>query len=633
MALPVLLFCVALLASPDATGQDELEPPEISWRKGPRSLKVRVVPAEGSHLNSALPLLLTLDDGSYFTVRWTEPLGPDPVEGLVRLPRVAGPDSDGWTLEVSGGVCNDDASICLAWHAAAEIPLRGARGGRLVASPGPPPRTAPEAPEPPTTTTVDRPPPSSLHPGAAWLKAGHDGGVEAAFAAAQSSGRNLLIDFHAQWCPPCDRLRDEFLTDPRRFPLLAGFVLLSADADDPATFDLKDRHHVGGYPTVLVLDPQGRELDRVLGYDGQADRLATRLEGLREATGWDEPPAAAAPIERLRRLVAADRLDEAAELVQEMDPPAREAFAGDYDALSLVLAAVLGRSPEAAAGLAVDLADSAPTPGLTAAHAEAAAQTLEELGRADEAAALRMVFAERLDAVLGSRTPVEVVLSADEASLEVSAPFQSPESLDDRATAAWYRAKWAEPEAARALRVEGAGALAIAIVLDRASHAPLIHRPPAEVRIALSLPTDLVDADDARTLSDNPGRVHDLVDLLDAAGLPDVSEPLYRAMTDRFPDAFTWHYALAGFLMDHRAGEGAIAAARAAWENSYGDNRLRAAKRLAERLHAVGEHQEALSVVEEALAVPPPDQEDVRTHRYRAALEALRDGWLAVEPR
>lgn len=626
LALPLLLF-VALVVGPEARAETDLEPPEICWRKGPRALGVRVTAVGGSHLNPSLPLLLSLDDGTYYKVGWTEPVKGD--EAIVHLPRVAGEGSDGWTLELSGGVCNDDKSICLAFHAEAEVPARGQRRGRLTAEPGPPPRAEVELP----AKLPEADPSKAPHPGATWFHAGAEPGVDAAFTEAQASDRNLLVDFYAAWCPPCDRLRDEFLSDPRRHRLLAGFVLLKADADHAASFDLKDRYRIGGYPTVLVLDPEGLELDRILGYDGQADRLAERLEGLREASGWEEIPADAEPIDVLRRLVAADRIDEATDLLLAMDPRPAVAFAGDYAALELVHAGLEDQPPETTLEVTLALADAAPSPGLAASWADSTARALDELERSEQAAALRLEFEARLSAVLGSRAGVEATVSQDGSTLSVAAPFQRPDALDDLATAAWYRGKWAEPEAAKALRVEGAAALAAAIRIDELSRGPLVHAPPAEVRFELTLPDALVDGPGRDSLARHEGRVHDLVDLLDAAELPDVSEPIYRAMVERFPDGFTWHYALAGFLRDQRGGEGAIGPARAALLTSYGDNRLRAARRLAELLRADEQIDEALAVVDEALAAPAPEQENVRTWRYRTALEELRGALTGSEPR
>lgn len=130
--LPVLLLCASTLLASEVRAQQELEPPEVCWRKAPRALGVRVTPAAETHLDPSQPLRLTLDDGTFYTVRWTEPVEGDPE--TVHLPRVAGEGSAGWILEVSGGVCNDNGSVCLTFHATLEVPARGRRRGRRTAA-------------------------------------------------------------------------------------------------------------------------------------------------------------------------------------------------------------------------------------------------------------------------------------------------------------------------------------------------------------------------------------------------------------------------------------------------------------------------------------------------------------------
>ena len=65
----------------------------------------------------------------------------------------------------------------------------------------------------------------------------------------------------------------------------------------------------------------------------------------------------------------------------------------------------------------------------------------------------------------------------------------------------------------------------------------------------------------------------------------------------------------------------ALPAARQALSFAYGDNKLRAARRVAELL---GPSDEAITVINDALSAPEPEQEHVRTWRYREALATLR---------
>jgi thiol-disulfide isomerase/thioredoxin len=94
--------------------------------------------------------------------------------------------------------------------------------------------------------------------------------AEAAFARAKASGKQVLLDFSAVWCPPCNQLAEEVLEAQPRVPELDGFEIAVVDVDHPSSFALKDRYGVTGYPTVVVTDPEGEERTRSLGYLNRA---------------------------------------------------------------------------------------------------------------------------------------------------------------------------------------------------------------------------------------------------------------------------------------------------------------------------------------------------------------------------
>lgn len=139
------------------------------------------------------------------------------------------------------------------------------------------------------------------------------GDVAAASAEAAQSGRRVLIDFGAVWCPPCNLMSAQILDDPADRGALAPFVVVKVDVDDPASWPLKDRYQIGGYPTVIVATPAGEELERLVGYPGEAQMLAW----LSAAASPAERPAAlesATPAQaaaEAHRLAAQDRPEEA----------------------------------------------------------------------------------------------------------------------------------------------------------------------------------------------------------------------------------------------------------------------------------------------------------------------------------
>lgn len=97
---------------------------------------------------------------------------------------------------------------------------------------------------------------------------------EEAVAEAKASGRPILVDFGAVWCPPCNRLSAEVLHAQPRPAQVDAFVLAEVDVDDPSANGLKDRFAVGGYPTLVAVQPDGTELGRLVGYPGPSETVA-----------------------------------------------------------------------------------------------------------------------------------------------------------------------------------------------------------------------------------------------------------------------------------------------------------------------------------------------------------------------
>lgn len=119
---------------------------------------------------------------------------------------------------------------------------------------------------------VDLPgPPPAPKPGVAadgtitsavpWI----DGPLEVALEQARQDGKQVLIDFGAYWCPPCQKLDEEVFTDPAVGSFIEQrFVPLHIEADVGEGEDLARRFHVQALPTLLVLDADGHERGRIV---------------------------------------------------------------------------------------------------------------------------------------------------------------------------------------------------------------------------------------------------------------------------------------------------------------------------------------------------------------------------------
>ncbi|MBC8095435.1 MAG: thioredoxin family protein [Akkermansiaceae bacterium] len=113
-------------------------------------------------------------------------------------------------------------------------------------------------------------------------------------AKARAENKLLFVEFTgSDWCPPCKALHKnvlatgEFMSFARR-----NLVLLEVDfprrkpqsaALKAANKALNRKFNVEGYPTVIVLSPEGKELKKSVGYSGQdAKTYIAQLAKLRK---------------------------------------------------------------------------------------------------------------------------------------------------------------------------------------------------------------------------------------------------------------------------------------------------------------------------------------------------------------
>ncbi|NUN69150.1 MAG: protein-disulfide reductase DsbD [Bacteroidetes bacterium] len=99
---------------------------------------------------------------------------------------------------------------------------------------------------------------------------------EAAYEQSLKANDVMVIDFYADWCIPCKELDALTFSDPSVIDASRRFTMYKADltrSDDPATEALTKRFAIKGVPTILIIDANGAERDRITGFVDAAEFL------------------------------------------------------------------------------------------------------------------------------------------------------------------------------------------------------------------------------------------------------------------------------------------------------------------------------------------------------------------------
>jgi len=101
---------------------------------------------------------------------------------------------------------------------------------------------------------------------------------------ARQTGRPILMDFFANWCPPCLELDQFTFSQPQVRETAKKFIMVKIDCsvDDANCQKATERYEVVGWPTVLFLKSTGEPIEDVKLVGGFADK-EKMLQLMREA--------------------------------------------------------------------------------------------------------------------------------------------------------------------------------------------------------------------------------------------------------------------------------------------------------------------------------------------------------------
>jgi thiol-disulfide isomerase/thioredoxin len=111
-------------------------------------------------------------------------------------------------------------------------------------------------------------PPAMIAPAKAeiaWVRPAAMTDVDRAFEQAKANKQPVFLYWAAAWCPPCNQVKSTIFTRPDFIEKSRSFVPVYVDGDTPSGQALGKRFSVGGYPTMVLLRPDGTEITRLAG--------------------------------------------------------------------------------------------------------------------------------------------------------------------------------------------------------------------------------------------------------------------------------------------------------------------------------------------------------------------------------
>ncbi len=157
------------------------------------------------------------------------------------------------------------------------------------------------------------------------------GSMQDALTLAQKHKKPLLVYWGAVWCPPCNELKAHIFSHPDFAAITAPMIRVFLNGDQDEAQSWGEKLHASGYPTILLLSPEGKEFLRIansLSWDEFKQTLASALaaqgtfaEALNQALeskttphatwqllAFSQWPPSASPENQVKDLLARERL-------------------------------------------------------------------------------------------------------------------------------------------------------------------------------------------------------------------------------------------------------------------------------------------------------------------------------------
>ncbi len=118
---------------------------------------------------------------------------------------------------------------------------------------------------------------------------------EDALAEAKKQNKLLLVDVWSDHCAQCGIMDEEVWATPDGVTLVGDALAIKVPSDAPESYDFRHQYPITGLPAVLLLDGDGNEINRVVGYQSKTSWMA---EARQVMTGVDPLPDMEARVEQ-----------------------------------------------------------------------------------------------------------------------------------------------------------------------------------------------------------------------------------------------------------------------------------------------------------------------------------------------
>jgi len=169
---------------------------------------------------------------------------------------------------------------------------------------------------------------------------------------AKSENKVLMVDVLTDWCVWCVELDIRVYSNPKVSEFAnTNQINYKIDAEKGEGVDFKTKYAVTAYPTILFLDSDGKEIDRIIGYYPAKDFYAMMVDynkGINtfkvlKATLEKDPNDIFANLKIADKYISFDQLDKAREHLNkiiEIDP---KNLSGKADDAKYMLASISGK--------------------------------------------------------------------------------------------------------------------------------------------------------------------------------------------------------------------------------------------------------------------------------------------------